>query len=660
MVAPIKEYDNVIYTCYNESLKLPNKEPNFKIRCGADGNYEIADNYIWPVCRTDEEHRKPCHCLGDPDITDPEKCKDLEDGQCKAKILLDKLCRNNTLVKNMVTSDFKTNIPLKDRCGVYDLEVAQNPCTSPEEHAENLCYCEQREERGVKDIFQIEFVVKSKLYESDMSYTMSEFGKQKSSIEKSIDEMILKNLNESVVKDSQFVRSQVMMVRIASSVKCRDYPVPPAENGYLYITQPKDDVHLGEMFLFQCERGFWRPADNSTEPFGFPCMEGNDTESVVGEYNLTSIDQKCEADPYYIPGCKVQDRQTPPASAGGLYIDPTNPDNVLVGDTLRYMCPENPNRLGTTYVVQNDTYFYVPCVEDAKFMEMKKNDWPVCREPELCIAANGPEVPQAVKTSGLRDTYTDVLEFQNLTFTCTEASKEPIGNSTVLRLFSSVPDAPLDRVFEIVCGQGGEWITPNETDWPMCMYRDEYSCDPLTEIDQSDAYLASGMKPQYTSFVYKGDFAKFVCNQTGYTTDLGDSINVDCDDNGNFVQDSMVWPVCRPPNCQLEDRPNVNDTFPLTAEYQGDVAVNDFLEFKCPDGLITDEGRSIMLQCIGNKQFEARESWPECRESLICSANDTLPVQSQESIDSGFTCYWLDSEEFLDVFCNCTDPTKVT
>ena len=46
-------------------------------------------------------------------------CKELEGGECKAKVLLDKLCRNNTVVRTMVTSDYKTNIPLKDRCGVY-------------------------------------------------------------------------------------------------------------------------------------------------------------------------------------------------------------------------------------------------------------------------------------------------------------------------------------------------------------------------------------------------------------------------------------------------------------------------------------------------------------------------------------------------------------
>ena len=92
----------------------------------------MPPDLVWPVCRTDEEHSRPCHCLGDPDITDPEVCKDLEGGECKAKVMLDKLCRNNTVIKSKVTSDYKTNIPLKDRCGVYDLEVATNPCTSAE------------------------------------------------------------------------------------------------------------------------------------------------------------------------------------------------------------------------------------------------------------------------------------------------------------------------------------------------------------------------------------------------------------------------------------------------------------------------------------------------------------------------------------------------
>ena len=238
---------------------------------------------------------------------------------------------------------------------------------------------------------------------------------------------------------------------MGSRVKCRDYPQPAAENNYTEITSPKDDVHIGEMYYFQCARGYWRPEDNSTEKFGFPCTEGNYTFTMQGEYNESSIDQKCVTDESYIPGCKVQDRKDPDGEGrkSGLMIDPTNPDNVPIGEYLRYICPENPKILGTRQVVHNDTNFYVKCVQDFTFQKLKRAEWPKCREPLTCIAADGPPVPQSVKMSGLRDSYTDTLEFQNLTFTCTETSKEPVGNKTVLRQFSSNPDDPMFRVFEV-------------------------------------------------------------------------------------------------------------------------------------------------------------------------------------------------------------------
>ena len=111
-----------------------------------------------------------------------------------------------SLVRTKATTDYKNNIPLKDRCGVVDLAVLRHPCTTMEEHAANLCYCEQREDRGVEDSFYIEFTITSHLYESDMSYTKSKFGNRKETIEKSVDEMFLTNLNSSVFRESGFVR----------------------------------------------------------------------------------------------------------------------------------------------------------------------------------------------------------------------------------------------------------------------------------------------------------------------------------------------------------------------------------------------------------------------------------------------------------------------
>ena len=63
---------------------------------------------------------------------------------------------------------------------------------------------------------------------------------------------------------------------------------------------------------------------------------------MQGEYNESSMDQQCVEDENYVPGCKVQDRQNPDGEGrkSGLIIDPTNPDNVPIGDYLRYICPE--------------------------------------------------------------------------------------------------------------------------------------------------------------------------------------------------------------------------------------------------------------------------------------------------------------------------------
>ena len=132
--------------------------------------------------------------------------------------------------------------------------------------------------------------------------------------------------------------------------------------------------------------------------------------------------------------------------------------------------------------------------------------------------------------------------------------------------------------------------------------QDEYSCDPLTEITQSKGYIESGLKPESESFVYKLDQAAFICATDrnhavteadyalsglaakmsfklgslhvtvvfSWVTDQGERLMVQCDENGNFDQ-SAAWPVCRPPSCQLADRPV--DTGELSANHTDDTAV---------------------------------------------------------------------------------------
>ena len=127
-------------------------------------------------------------------------------------------------------------------------------------------------------------------------------------------------------------------------------------------------------------------------------------------------------------------------------------------------------------------------------------------------------------------------------------------------------------------------------------------------------------------------------------------MTVPCDENGNFDQPKS-WPVCRPPTCTVSDRPT--ETGELSATKTDATNVNDYLEYTCAGGNITNEGRSILLECVGNHEFITRDdAWPECREPEICRHNESTPVISAEARDSGLVCEWADTEEFLNLSAN--------
>ena len=79
-------------------------------------------------------------------------------------------------------------------------------------------------------------------------------------------------------------------------------------------------------------------------------------------------------------------------------------------------------------------------------------------------------------------------------------------------------------------------------------------CNPNTEITKNKGYTDSGLKPESELWVYKGDEATFICETSGYVTDVGENVTIQCDENGNFDQPNP-WPVCRPPTCTVSERP---------------------------------------------------------------------------------------------------------
>ena len=489
---PVKEYDKVEYTCYDETMKIVNNSkviPKFEIECDSDTKYKPATkwqdwNYKWPICQL--ESRKKCSCLGDPDITDSAVCSPPPAGTnatvCPAKVLLDTVCRNYSKFEIMSNQ----HIPLKDRCGTYD---PTNPTK------ENMCYCQQRENEGVKDAYIMDFHITSELWDKQMAFATTEvFQDLKLRVEANIDNMLLSN---SYFSSRGFTRTVVMKVAQGPGLKCRNPPQPPASVGYVRVTDINADVEIGESYYFECIRSKWRASDNHTDPFGYVCRPDQaNAAGPVGQYgnlpNATELWEPCTRDPSYVDGCKAMDRLDPEGKGKdtGLYISPFNPDNVLIGDYLEYVCPENPEISGQFMVADMAETFKVKCISDGLFEELKATEWPACRPPGTCLAGAGPPVPES--TAGLSNTYSDKLEFQNITFQCTDSIKEPVGSTVVTREANGAPI----KVVEILCGIGPNWTTPLE--WPVCTFKDEFSCDPNTELTIPDW---TGLIPENTKFI---------------------------------------------------------------------------------------------------------------------------------------------------------------
>lgn len=493
---PIKEYDMVEYTCYDESLKIVNNSkviPKFEIECGSDKEYKNSSNwhewdYKWPICQL--ESKKKCHCLGDPDVTNSTVCTPPAPGVnasvCPARLLLDTVCRNHTKTKVMSNM----HIALKDRCGTYNLE---NPTK------DNMCYCEQRESEGVKDGYFMDFHITSELWDKQMSFVTTDIYKDlKDRVEKNIDNLLL---NDTFFTTRGFTRSVLTKMAQGPGLKCYQPPEPPAACGYEEVTEATDDVEIGQAYYYKCRRSMWRVSDNHTEQFGFPCRPDlANPAGPQGKYivpNATKFWEPCTRDPKYEDGCKEMDRKEPPAKTNGLYIARTNPENVLIGTFLEYVCPENTEVQGQYLVAGWNATFNVQCVADGKFETLRNNDWPVCRSPGTCLADDGPEIPE---DTGLVRTYTDRTEFANISFKCLDKTQEPIGPTVVVREGQG-------KVIEVMCGrkfsEAGEhipgeaaWEVPSA--WPSCEFKDEFSCDPSTEITIPDW---TGLIPENTKFV---------------------------------------------------------------------------------------------------------------------------------------------------------------
>ena len=182
--------------------------------------------------------RKVTHRLDSPPLfSSPEAGSNAT--VCPARLLLDTICRNYS--KTEIMSN--THIPLKDRCGTY------KPAAPA---LDNMCYCAQREDLGVKDAYFMEFHITSELWDKSMSFVTTDvFMDLKMRVEANIDNMLL---NDTYFNTRGFTRSVVTRVTQGPGLKCYTAPQPPASADYTRVTKITDDVEIGEEYFFKCPR----------------------------------------------------------------------------------------------------------------------------------------------------------------------------------------------------------------------------------------------------------------------------------------------------------------------------------------------------------------------------------------------------------------------
>ena len=262
-------------------------------------------------------------------------------------------------------------------------------------------------------------------------------------------------------------------------------------------------------------------------------------------------------------------------------------------------------------------------------------------------------ITETVPTEGL-------LESQATQFKCNETIREIAGgDSNSTEIISTVDPVnnvtTEENVFKVTCGESGIWTQPNDEDWPTCEYLPSAICSVAQDLNNT---IKEGFKlkdPSVTS-VLNNESLAFVCNETGYAAVLISEARVlefslQCSADGVF---SSPWPVrCEEfNNCVASSFPSQTGNLTVVAG-QESVNVSQHLLLECPDSLITDEGRTVQVQCTGPDTFQSR-SWPDCRAAATCTAADGPAPPG----DTGLVCSYSDTlelEEFTG--CSCNDSS---
>ena len=120
------------------------------------------------------------------------------------------------------------------------------------------------------------------------------------------------------------------------------------------------------------------------------------------------------------------------------------------------------------------------------------------------------------------------------------SSTNPVTNATVT-----------ETVFQVTCGDRGNWVLPADEDWPTCQLLPNKHCSVEQDLNNTipdgfklkDSAVASVLNNQSLSFTCATDGHRAVVSSGSRVTRVA-QFSLLCDDSGKFVE---TWPTA----CEL-------------------------------------------------------------------------------------------------------------
>eukprot|EP00095_Tigriopus_kingsejongensis_P008505 maker-scaffold181_size278858-snap-gene-0.13 protein:Tk08505 transcript:maker-scaffold181_size278858-snap-gene-0.13-mRNA-1 annotation:"von willebrand factor type egf and pentraxin domain-containing protein 1-like" len=596
-VAPTESIASGMYAYYScdETDRMylePNSNANglFGVMCGTDDSFVVPSP--WPVCS------KKCHIPGAQNgyKAQPANTPMASVGSTLSYKCLDQVAMVEGINSNMIqvtcgadgTFPAHNWPPCKVMCLVPSAKTgyADNGATDPVSVGDTLTYTCENPEHTVGDTSTTDHVI-------------------------------------TCGSNGQFPKSWP-----TCGLKCQ---VPANEATYGSNTLTNTFVPVGEKVKFNCEEKGHTVGDTMMAYHTITCKDDGSFDS-----GWPACSQKCSV----------------PKDALGYQNQPGNTPPMAVGSTLTYTCMSSGFTTGPNMENTHD----VTCNADGS---ISPPVWPTCNmrcpipEPSLGYTALEPGTEAPLVGGSLYFSCSDLgarvgnstsnqhrvvclsngmydMEWPECSIRCVPPFGEAGYNSQPAGTPTIVPGESLtyhcmetgalvgdtaSSAHTITCGSDGTF----PSGWPACQVR---CIVPEPQNGYNDPTPAA-------ESVNVGETLTYECSEAGaeIRATQTNQLVITCGSDGSLLS---LWPSCVVPlTCPAAIEPPAESELTLKAGSPDPVKAHRTLEYECPVGKTTERGPIVTLKCLFDGTYEAKETWPSCRDQVPCT--DTVPTPSTES-----------------------------